>query len=132
MFAVYAQSAKVLPRTYYIDQTNGSDLNSGLQQDAAFKTVAKINGLTLLPNDLVLFKRGEVWQEQLTVPSSGSEGSPITITAYETGVSPVIGSVDTGVQNYLTIIDLEYGFYLIDSNSDTLLDSAGDYLQVAA
>jgi hypothetical protein len=132
MFDVYALCAKVLPRTYYVDQTNGNDSNSGLQQDAAFKTIAKINGLTLLPNDVVLFNRGASWQEQLTVISSGTDGSLITFAAYGTGASPVIGTVDPNGRNYITFIDIEYGFYLIDSNNDTLLDSDGNYLQVAA
>ena len=48
----------------------------------------------LIPGDQILFKRGEVWREQLTVPSSGSSGNPITIGAYGSGALPVINGAN--------------------------------------
>ena len=44
--------------------------------------------------DTISFKRGETWREQLTVPVSGSAGSPITFGAYGTGAAPILDGAD--------------------------------------
>jgi len=74
--------------TYYVSSSSGSDANSGTSSAAAWQTVAKINGQTFLPGDSILFKRGDVWNESLTPPSSGSSGNPITFDAYGSGAAP--------------------------------------------
>lgn len=61
---------------------------------AAFKTIAVVNGYTYAAGDQILFKRGGTWREQLTVPSSGSAGLPITFGAYGSGVNPIINGAD--------------------------------------
>jgi parallel beta-helix repeat protein len=80
--------------TYYVDATAGNDNYHGTTIDAPWKTIAKVNGRTFQPGDSVLFKRGCTWREQLTVPSSGTEGNPITFGAYGTGDKPVISGAD--------------------------------------
>ncbi len=74
--------------TYYVS-TAGFDTNSGTQA-APWKTIAKVNSSTFQPGDFILFKRGEMWREQLVPPSSGSPGNPITFSAYGTGENPII------------------------------------------
>jgi len=86
--------AMCLGAIYYVDATNGNDSNDGLSPGTAWKTIAKVNSQTLSPGDSVLFKRGEVWREQLTVPSSGNAGAPITFGAYGTGEKPEINGAD--------------------------------------
>ncbi len=76
--------------TYYIDRMGGDNAQNGLSPISAWKTIAKINVSSFAPGDSVLFKRGETWRESLTVPSSGSAGSPITFGAYGTGAKPII------------------------------------------
>lgn len=76
--------------TYYVDQTGGNDANNGLSTGSAWKTIAKVNASYFAPGDSILFKRGEIWREQLTVPSSGSAGSPITFGAFGSGAKPII------------------------------------------
>ena len=73
--------------TYYVSSSSGSDVNSGTASTSPWKTVAHVNGLTFLPGDSILFKRGDVWNESLTLPSSGSSGSPIAFDAYGTGLA---------------------------------------------
>jgi len=81
--------------TYYVDATGGSDSNDGLSEANAWKTISKVNSSSFNPGDSILFKRGEVWREQLTIPSSGSSGNPITFGAYGSGDNPLIlGSDD--------------------------------------
>ena len=80
--------------TYYIDATNGSDQNDGLSEVAAWKTISKVNTSNFLPGDLILFKRGEIWREQLNVPSSGAPGLPIVFGAFGVGPNPAISGAD--------------------------------------
>jgi hypothetical protein len=69
---------------YYVDCNANGDAGSGLTTaaDVAWKTIAKVNGSSFSPGDSILFNKGCTWREQLTVPSSGSAGSPITFGAY--------------------------------------------------
>ena len=80
--------------TFYVDATGGSDAAAGTSPAAAWQTIAKVNGEAFVPGDSILFKRGEVWREQLTVPSSGSSTNPITFGAYNSGNKPVINGAD--------------------------------------
>jgi hypothetical protein len=40
--------------------------------------------------DSLLLKRGEVFREQLVMPSSGTVGSPVTVSSYGSGNKPLI------------------------------------------
>jgi len=86
--------AVALGATYYVDATNGNDSNDGLSPITPWRTIAKVNSETFSPGDSVLFKRGEVWREQLTVPSSGNAGAPITFSTYGVGDNPEINGAD--------------------------------------
>jgi hypothetical protein len=88
--------------TYYVDATDGKDSNSGTSEATPWKTIAKVNMLKFQPGDQILFKRGDVWREQLTVPSSGSAGRPINFGAYGSGPDPIITGAD--IVNGLTQI----------------------------
>ena len=79
--------------TYYVDATLGSDASADPTNIATpWQTIAKVNStLTGDQSDTnVLFKKGETWREQLTVPGSGTSGHPFTFGAYGTGANPVI------------------------------------------
>ena len=84
-----AQSA-----TYYVDAKSGNDGNNGTSASSAWKSLEKVNGFRFQPGDSVLFKRGEIWREQLTFPSSGAEGRPIVLDAYGAGALPIISGAD--------------------------------------
>lgn len=83
--------------TYYVDATTGDDGDDGLTEAAAWQTIAKVNGETFAAGDSILFKKGETWRETLTVPSSGSAGSPITFGAYGTGADPIFNGASTAI-----------------------------------
>jgi hypothetical protein len=94
---------------YYVDATAGDDDNDGLTLATPWQTIAKVNASTFNPGEQILFKRGETWREQLTVPSSGAEGNPIVFGAYGSGTAPVISGAD-----------------LLADWTDTLTANAGD------
>ncbi len=84
--------------TYYV-ATEGNNSYDGLAgtydgTHGPWQTVAKVNGRTFAAGDSVLFKRGEVWREQLTISSSGNSGSQLTFGAYGSGANPEINAAD--------------------------------------
>jgi parallel beta-helix repeat protein len=82
--------------TYYVDNcvVIGSDANNGTSTATPWLTVNKVNTSTFNPGDSILFESTCTWREQLTVPSSGSSGSPITFGSYGTGAAPIISGGD--------------------------------------
>lgn len=89
---VPSQTVKIV--TYYVNATSGSDSDDGLTIDTAWQTIAKVNAASFSAADIVAFKRGELWREQLTVPSSGVAGAYIDIDAYGSGEDPIISGAD--------------------------------------
>jgi len=76
--------------TYYADSRSGDDGKAGTTQEAAWKTLGKVNATTFLPGDRILLRSGSVWHGQLWPKGSGAEGRPITVGMYGGGVKPVI------------------------------------------
>jgi hypothetical protein len=74
--------------TYYVSSSIGNDANGGTSAATPWETIAHVNGQTFLPGDSILLRRGDVWNESLAPPSSGSSGNPITFDAYGTGAAP--------------------------------------------
>ena len=83
-------SLAVAENVYYMDATDGNDLNNGLSKATAWKTINKVNKSSFSPGDYILFKRGDTWREKLYNFSSGTPGNPITFDAYGSGNDPVI------------------------------------------
>jgi hypothetical protein len=85
-----------LATTYYVDNcvTVGSDSNNGTSTSTPWLTIAHVNAQSFIPGDLVLFQSTCEWHEQLTVPSSGSSGTPITFGSYGTGAAPIISGAN--------------------------------------
>ena len=76
---------------YYVDADNGNDNNNGTSENTAFKSLDKVNGLTLSAGDAVLLKKGCVWTDTMLYPKgSGTEDKPITISTYGEGEKPII------------------------------------------
>jgi hypothetical protein len=117
-FAGKASAATYYVSTAYGDNTNCTGLSqaayvSGTEQPCPFKTIAKINSLTFLPGDTILFKRGETFIGSLNPASSGSDGNQITFSAYDTGDLPIIDGTTTYAitirngRSYVTISHLQ-------------------------
>jgi hypothetical protein len=86
--AILSSSVAAWGTTYYVSSSLGSDTNAGTSAGAPWQTLAQVNAQTFNPGDSILFKRGDVWNESLAPPSSGSSGNPITFDAYGTGPAP--------------------------------------------
>ena len=104
---------------YYVDAVNGNDGNDGLSKESPFQTLRRVSSLVLEPGDRVLFKRGCVWNGNLSLHGSGSKDAPVVIGMYgEEGAKPLLngcGEVMATVSamdfSYLTIRNLEITNY---------------------
>ena len=146
VFSVFVMSSAGWAATYYVDATKGNDTNSGLSPGEAWKSIARVNNSVFKPADYVLFKRGQVWREELIVSSSGSDGQPITFAAYGNGVMPRISGegptstrmycIKVNGKNYVSIDNLhterasgDYAenIYIIGSSHITVQNCESEY-----
>ncbi|MCD2421889.1 right-handed parallel beta-helix repeat-containing protein [Niabella pedocola] len=77
------------PAVYYI-APDGSDANPGTSTSAPWKTLSKVNSVTFLPGDRILFKSGGVWNGTLQPRGSGTMKAKIVIDKYDGDTKPVI------------------------------------------
>ena len=87
-------------KNYYFSSISGNDSYTALQAQNFFtpwRSIAKLNAIfnTLVGGDSVLFKRGETFYGAVTVSSSGLINKNIVISAYGTGLPPVISGFTT-------------------------------------
>lgn len=75
---------------YYIDAVNGNDANDGTSPDRAWKSAERVNEHIFSPGDSLLIKRGQTHNGNFIPKGSGSENSPVTVSAYGEGNAPVI------------------------------------------
>ena len=84
--------------TYYLSSSTGNDSRTVLQAQkpsTPWKSLGKINAITLAPGDVVYLKRGDVFTGSLMVGQSGTGGQAITFSAYGTGANPRISGFTT-------------------------------------
>jgi len=128
------------PNAVYVSSSTGNDNNSGTQA-APWKTIAKVISAesSLSPGEHVLFKGGDIWNEELTLNNvNGSSGNPIVFASYGSG-RPIIdgnGSLvscisadqsqpNQGAVSYLTVAGFEcrnttqYGINFMVENNGT-------------
>lgn len=67
--------------TYYIDSVGGDDTNTGLSENNAWKTINH-GEWVFVPGTKVLFKRGGVYDVEVTMTVSGTRENPIVISSY--------------------------------------------------
>lgn len=80
-------------KTYFVSP-NGDDNACGLSIQAAWKSLDKVNNVTFLPGDKILFESGAVWKGQLKLQGSGERGNPIFLSCYGGETKPVINIGD--------------------------------------
>src|SRR5258706_14398633 len=87
-------SSAVWGATYYV-RADGNDNCDGLSDSSdarpascSWKTLSKVTAASFSPGDTIKFRKGDTWNEQLGLSSSGSPGLPITYTSYGSGEKP--------------------------------------------
>ena len=112
--------------TYFVNSLDGSDENDGLSVGTAFKTLNKINELSLEAGDKVFLLRGSVFENEfLHLKNCGDmNGDTIEISAYgDDGDLPKINAGGKGVwyQDYGNELDFSGHVYKGNVSSAVLL-----------
>jgi len=83
-----------LSASAYFVSAAGNDSASGRSPAEPWRTLSHVSGKRLVPGDRVLLRRGDVWYESLTIPSSGAANDHIFFGNYGKGTLPKIrGSI---------------------------------------
>ena len=117
-------------KIYYVDATNGSDLNSGLSEYSAWKTIERASENNYSAGDKVLLKCGEIFCGTFAAKGSGSEQNPVTLGCYGdiSNGKPVLTSGDEGI----SLISLcNVSGWTIDSISMTSQNGRGILIKAA-
>ena len=69
-------SSQMTTTNYYFDSVNGDDANNGTSVGTPFKSLAKLQSLTLKGGDSILLKSGAVFTEKLLLSCCGEENNP--------------------------------------------------------
>jgi hypothetical protein len=115
--------------SYYVDNTSGSDSNSGTSSAAPWKSLSKVNRTTFQAGDTINFKRGGVWRGNLEIKNSGTPNLPIIYQAYGTGAAPHIQN--PGV-NYGHDIDVTGDWNVVQDFLLTDAHEAGIFIATGA
>ncbi len=81
--------------TYYVDP-NGSDSNSGTATESPWRSLAKVNSMTLQAGDHVLFKCGAIFAGQLVPRTNATSADPAIYGCYGLGSKPLTIGDGTG------------------------------------
>ena len=95
---LFQGAAATAGRSFYLDSEKGADSNPGTQA-APWQTLKNVDGRAFAAGDAVYFARGSSFTGGFRISSSGSEGRPITYTAYGTGPAPRFSNPDYAVLN---------------------------------
>ncbi len=88
-------------RCFYVDATLGNDSNTGFAADQAWKTISKLNATSFQAGDVIALKKGESWNESLSLTASGNSSSWITIEAYGSASTNPLLTGQTGKPSIL-------------------------------
>ncbi|MEG2769426.1 MAG: hypothetical protein RR902_01265, partial [Oscillospiraceae bacterium] len=117
--------------SFYVDSANGNDAAKGTSPSTAWKSLGKINELTLKPGDKVLLKAGSVFENQGLAPSgNGTKEAPIIIDMYNgntvgstAGAKPIINANGTPRTDFVragAISNVSYGLLVKNVSNITV------------
>lgn len=85
---------------YYVS-AGGNDSNDGLSPQTAIRTLGKVNSLSLESGDIVAFRRGDEWNEHITLHLRNG----VTYSAYGEGAKPALSNYiqAAGAENWTEV-----------------------------
>ncbi len=86
-------------RVYYVAE-DGSDANDGLTPETAIQSIDKLNTLTFVPGDRILFKSGDTFTGMFRPRGSGNANAPIMVGKYGGDARPVLQPDPNGIFDY--------------------------------
>ena len=89
---VTGQNKRTEAATFYVSNS-GDDSNEGTSENAAWKTIERVNREIFIPGDQIKFQAGGTWEgESLYPQGSGTAEKKIAITSYGEGSLPKIAT----------------------------------------
>jgi hypothetical protein len=85
--------------TCFVDDISGNDSNKGTSPSTAWKSLKKLNTITFMPGDSILFRRGGKWKGNFVPKGSGKEGMPVVFDAFGNGTLPEIDAAGVIASN---------------------------------
>ena len=76
-------------KNFYVSAA-GNDANDGLTTVTAWQTLSKVNGYSFTSGDVILFRRGDSFYDNIVVP-----GGNLSFDAYGSGAKPIITGFTT-------------------------------------
>ena len=86
-------------RSYYV-AADGRDTNDGLTPETALQSIEKLNTISFVPGDRILFKSGDTFTGMFRPHGSGNADAPIMVGKYGGEARPVLQPDPDGVFNY--------------------------------
>ena len=88
---------------YYVS-AGGADTKAGTSPTAAWRTLTRVNSVTLRPGDRVFLRGGDTFTGTLALDSGdrGTAASPVTLTSYGTGRATIAAGNGRGIWIYNT------------------------------
>ncbi|MBR6932289.1 MAG: hypothetical protein IKH49_03190 [Bacteroidales bacterium] len=101
--------------TYYIDSAAGNDACDGKSKKQAWKSLSRVENLSLSAGDKILLRRGSVFHEMFVIDGTlGSKEKPVLVSTYGKGEKPRIIAPDGSQQavrilkcSFITVEDLD-------------------------
>jgi regulation of enolase protein 1 (concanavalin A-like superfamily) len=92
---------RALMSTYYVS-TTGSDTNNGTSSNSPWRSISKVNSISLHAGDSVLFKGGQTFYGSLEVgpKDAGTSTAPVTFGSYDGQAT-----INSGGANGATVLD---------------------------
>lgn len=111
--------------TYYVSAT-GDDSNSGLTPNDAWRTIDKVNSLTVKPGDAILFEGGKSFNGTLEFRSDDANGgaNAVTISSYGSGRATISAGNGHGIDIYNTA-GFKIQNLIVTGNASTGIKNSG-------
>lgn len=100
-------------RDFVVSSSEGDDGNDGLSTFSPWASFAPFARVLLQPGDRIFLKRGDQWQEELSLYGAGTAESPILLGAYGEGPRPLIEREDL-VEDRCVVIQNASHWYIRD------------------
>jgi hypothetical protein len=110
--------------TTYFVSTSGSDAANGTSTSTPWATIAKVNGSSFSPGDVISFNGGQTFTGPLVPPSSGSVGNPIVFTSYGTGRATISSAANVRGVFILNLSNITVSnFIMVGSSANPAVNS---------
>lgn len=97
----FTSTVLAVGNTYYVDSVGGNDAYNGLTPASAFKSLSKLNSMTFMPGDKILFKQGCTWDGYFKPNGSGNSINPIIVNAYDSNGNEATGAIALSSKPYI-------------------------------